>query len=135
VQANAETSGFIRPQDVAVKAASATGVTDSGWIAWPYAAGLTAVAGSTPGYRKQGNRVFLRGMIKPSSGADITVQTTLGTLPAGYRPTEDRNLPAATEWRAQNAARVYIPASGTTAFMPAVAVKWVSLDGLSFFTD
>jgi hypothetical protein len=41
----------------------------------------------------------------------------------------------ATEWRAQNAARLNIVTSGVVSFMPAVAVKWVSLDGVAFFTD
>jgi len=134
VQINAETNGFVRPQDVAIKAATAKTFSDTGWVTFPYAGGIAAF-GSSPAYRKLGNRVYLKGMIKPSASTDMTVQTTLGTLPAGFRPVEDRNFACATEWRSQNAARVLVPATGVVAFLPATAVKWVSVDGISFFTD
>jgi hypothetical protein len=134
IQANAESNGFVRAQDVSVKAATAKTSADTGWITFPYAAGMTASA-SNPAYRKIGNRVHLKGMVKPTSNTDITVQTVLGTLPPGFVPVEDRNMPCATEWRAQNSARLFIQTTGAVTFMPAVAVKWVSLDDTSFFVD
>lgn len=135
VQANAESNGFVRAQDVTIKAATAKTVSDTGWITWPYASGITAQGGTSPAYRKVDNKVHLRGLLKLTSGADMTAQTTLGTLPTGFRPLVEFNPPAATEWRSQNTTRLNILSTGVVSVMPATAVKWASLDNVSFFVD
>ena len=57
---------------------------DSGWITLPLASGITPNSDSViPQYRKIGEAVYLRGGVKGITGDD----TTIGTLPADYRPT------------------------------------------------
>jgi hypothetical protein len=63
------------------------GGTDSGWIAFPYAANYQAfnASFSTPGYRKVGDIVYLRGAITRNTST-AAANSTCGTLPAGFRP-------------------------------------------------
>lgn len=70
-------------QIAALQAATA----DSGWVGMTLA-GTWAYYGApfaTPAYRKIGQQVFLKGLVK-----DGTPGTTISTLPVGYRPTEQR---------------------------------------------
>lgn len=56
---------------------------DSGWKTLPLATGIEAyTSGTAPQYRKIGNVVYIRGVVKNVLSAGI-----IGTLPAGYRPT------------------------------------------------
>lgn len=57
---------------------------DTGWKTLPLATGIVPNSDSViPQYRKIGETVYIRGGIKGITGDNITI----GTLPAGYRPT------------------------------------------------
>ena len=58
---------------------------DSGWIT-AQLSGVTPAAGLAPAYRKTADRLYIRGAI---TGADLALNTTLFTLPEGYRPLMD----------------------------------------------
>lgn len=57
------------------------------WIAFPYSANYQAFnAGySTPGYRRIGDIVYLRGLITRNTST-AGANSTCGTLPAGFQP-------------------------------------------------
>jgi hypothetical protein len=57
----------------------------SPWVNLSLATGWTAYGGGflTPGYRKIGDLVYLRGLLN----AGVGVTTLMATLPAGFRPT------------------------------------------------
>lgn len=65
-----------------------TGQSDSGWLSLPLASGISAQSG-TPQYRKCGNVVEVRAILKSSTaiGGSYT-EVTVATLPVGYRPTQ-----------------------------------------------
>lgn len=42
--------------------------------------------GSQPRYRKEGNRVYIMGMVKPKTELEASAVTVVFTLPSGYRP-------------------------------------------------
>lgn len=62
---------------------------DSGWITLPLASGVSAYSNAQlPQYRKVGNTVYIRGAVKGIT----TVPKVIGTLPAGFRPTQVRSF-------------------------------------------
>ena len=81
-------------------------------------------------YRKDGNRVQLRGLVKAGAGGSVVF-----TLPAGFRPSAqqiyvascDAATPARIDVRSNGDVLVSQPATGT--------MGWLSLDGVTFFVD
>lgn len=106
--------------------------TDSGWIAptllnsWVnYGSGL-----ANAGYRKIGNLVRLRGIVKDGTGA-----VAIFTLPSGYRPTvQVISAAVAFDGAVHVAGRVDVETDGDVIlYNPAGgAGDWVSLDNVSF---
>lgn len=58
---------------------------DSGWIT-AQLSGVTAASGLAPAYRKTADRIYMRGAI---TGTNLSLGSTLYTLPEGYRPLMD----------------------------------------------
>lgn len=82
---------------------------DSGWKTLPLASGITPNSDAViPQYRKIGEAVYLRGGIKGITGDNVTI----GTLPAGYRPTRvfhflqnktaSGNVPMVARWKIES---------------------------------
>lgn len=63
---------------------------DSGWLTLTLGTGWTATAGHTPQYRKFRGMVYVRGAVTNSASTG----TTIGTLPAGYRPSAQQFIGA-----------------------------------------
>ena len=59
---------------------------DSGWLVFPLASGWTSEANNTVSYRKLNGVVYFRGRASGPSN------TTIGTLPSGYRPFGANNV-------------------------------------------
>ncbi|MGO1069634.1 hypothetical protein [Lysobacter sp. CA199] len=82
------------------------------------------------GYRKDGGRVQLRGLVKGGAGGSIVL-----TLPAGFRPPAqqvfiancDAASPARVDVRSNGDVLLSQPASGT--------LGWLSLDAIGFFAE
>ncbi len=67
---------------------------DTGWVAITVAGGFTAgVGAAAPQVRRIGREVKFMGSI---TGPLTTTTTTIGTVPAGFRPTDATNATAAT---------------------------------------
>lgn len=97
------------------------------WTAITFSGAWVNQGGSfqTCQYRKEGDRVYLRGSAK--SGAI----GALGVLPAGFRP--PANIIGHTD--ATNAhSRVDIQSDGTIYVQTGTLTGWLSLDGISFST-
>jgi len=76
-------------------------------------------------YKKVGDLVFLRGLVVRSSGVD----TTIATLPAGYRPPRYLHI-AVASFGAYG--QVNIDAAGNILFSVGSASDWVSLNNICF---
>lgn len=107
---------------------------DTGWTDATLLNSWVAYGGAyaTPGYRKVGSQVFLRGLMKDGTTAS---GTDLFQLPAGYRPaysavytTPNTNLPTAN-------VRIRIDTAGTVDFLEVMDAAAVSVDGITFFVD
>ena len=102
-------------------------MTDSGWIDLPLASGITAYSeAQKPRYRKIGKTVFLSGVYKGVTSEN----TTIATLPSGYRPTYKVILPTFSV--GQIASKISIETSGAivlnrTTIEPVVAENWHSI--------
>lgn len=82
------------------------------------------------GYRKDGNRVQLRGLVKSGSGSSIVF-----LLPAGFRPLAQQLFVVNTDIAV--AVRVDVRSNGEL-FLPQTTsgpLGWLSLDGISFYVD
>jgi hypothetical protein len=66
--------------------------TDTGWLTLTMASGWTA--NSAVQYRRIGNRVYVRGLIRDDDGVIAAGTYTSATLAAGYRPGADQYWPA-----------------------------------------
>lgn len=100
------------------------------WIAGTYAANWSKdeAADTSPlSYRKVGDIVYLRGLVKSSSSA---TGQTIFTLPAGYRPDDDLYIAGSS---ADESARIIVQDTGGVVYANGGnATTWVSLDGISF---
>lgn len=82
------------------------------------------------GYRKDGGRVQLRGLIKAGAGGSV-----ICVLPAGFRPPAqllflvgcDLATPARIDIRSSGDVLVALPTSGI--------LGWLSLDSIAFYVD
>ncbi|MGO1069560.1 hypothetical protein [Lysobacter sp. CA199] len=82
------------------------------------------------GYRKDGGRVQLRGLVKAGVGGSV-----ICVLPAAFRPLTqllflvgcDLAAPARIDVRSNGEVLVALPSSGV--------LGWLSLDGIGFFVD
>ena len=85
---------------------------------------------ATAGYRKEGARVELRGVVKGGAGGSVVL-----ALPTGFRPAaqrifitlSDAGAPTRMDVRANGEVLVGLP--------PSVTVAWLSLDGIAFSVD
>ena len=108
------------------------------WTALPLESGYVSNAdsfGHPPQYRKVGDRVELRGVLRKASGSFTSnSQVTVATLPVGFRPSVIVLGSAAhTGSTSGNVGRLDANPDGTVRFLPAPSgVTWVALDGLSF---
>lgn len=104
--------------------------TDTSWqdLAPHFGAGISNYGGGyqTARFRRQGNRVFLEGLLKLTT----LESQTLATLPVGYRPNAQRiftsNQDAATP------VRVDVKTDGAIVNVKAATEGWIPLDGISF---
>jgi len=114
------------------------------WVPLVLGAGFTVLShGYAPAYLREGKRITLRGRVGPTSGT-IADGATIITLPADIRPAggvtvgwaSPRNAPAGSNSQ-PNVCRVDI-AAGTgviRTFEAGNPPSWISLDGVSYFTD
>lgn len=90
----------------------------NGWV--NFGAGYTQAA-----YRRVGNKVILRGLIKTGSSIAFT-------LPVGYRPTALHHLSTVSY---SGVATVNVYSDGTVNFGTGASTTWTSLDGVEFYID
>lgn len=129
-------------------------ITNSGsgnWLAWgpassapatwttlSLAAGFTNPGhGYTPGWLREGRRIWLRGRLGPTSGT-IANGATLATLPAAIRPAGGVDMGWSTA-RSNELFPAVIRLDITTAgvlrtFQTGTLPTWVSLDGITYLT-
>jgi len=100
------------------------------WSGLSFGSGWTDYGGDYQAgqYKKVGDMVFLRGLVKRTSGTG----TTIATLPAGYRPPA-RCLYGVHTSALSGADRVDVLASGEI-YLSSGSVDYVQLDGLCFST-
>jgi hypothetical protein len=102
-------------------------IADSGWIAPTLQNGWVdfGTGFATAGYRKIGNQVMLRGVIK---GGTTTINTVLFTLPAGYYDSTGHHV-----FNCLNngeSIRVDIRDNGDVRFAATASAIYISLDGV-----
>lgn len=104
------------------------------WTAATYNTGWATYSatdwGAAEYFRTVDGMVFLRGLVKRSSGTE----TTMFTLPTGYRPTVGRLFTAAASG---GVARVDVQTSGNVVYQYTQAgsvtiTDWLSLNGIGF---
>ncbi|MBT2748331.1 MULTISPECIES: hypothetical protein [unclassified Lysobacter] len=85
---------------------------------------------ATATYRKDANRVQLRGLVKGGAGGSIVC-----TLPAGFRPPAQQIFVAVCD--APSHARIDVRINGDVAVAQPTTgtIGWLSLDGIGFFVD
>src|SRR5690606_34052755 len=89
IQLSEEVSGWVK--DLSPSGAS---VYDTGWEAITVASGFTAgVGAAAPQVRRIGREVKFMGVI---TGPLTTTAATIGTVPAGFRPTDASNATGPT---------------------------------------
>jgi len=96
----------------------ATGSYNTGWA--DYGGGYSGAK-----YKKFGDIVFLKGLVVRNSGSE----TTIFTLPSGYRPPASILFAAIAN---DAVARIGIDSSGNVILQAGVATPWVSLNGITF---
>jgi hypothetical protein len=82
------------------------------------------------GYRKIGNRVFLRGVL---SGTDFAATNVITTLPTGYRPPKRKIFPAPC--KANVMCRIDVLADGKVLVQADTGAGFATLDPISFSVD
>lgn len=108
---------------------SGGGGSDSGWISLSLVNSWVQydTTYGVPAYRKVGNIVYLKGLIKNGSSAVIA------TLPAGYRPTE-RFLGVSNNYP-NVSCRIDVDTDGVIQLNSSYSNSWVSLWAISFIAD
>jgi hypothetical protein len=109
-------------------------IADTGWVnpillnSW---ANYNAPTWEPAGYRKIGDVVYLRGMLKPGTA---TTGTTILTLPAGYRPGGNQHISVPTS--VDPASRINLMANGDVLVNVAMpGATWCSIANISFPAD
>ena len=107
---------------------------DTGWqnITYEHTYSSYDASGFNPlQYRKIGNQVFVRGMIKSTTTNPVGANASAGTLPATAKPAKgvyfivnNADVPISTNINASGEIRVF----NTLA-------SWIALDGINFFID
>lgn len=102
------------------------------WQTLSLAAGVDVQAGVTPGYRRIGGQVFLRGLVKKASGswAAGTTYTLTGTaIGSGYRPSQAQYRQVAGH-SADSSSRLTVLSTGVVELTTgAAAPAYVDLSG------
>jgi len=100
-----------------------------GWTAVTFNTGWGNLGGGWQGaaYKKIGDMVFLRGVVARSSG----VETTMFTLPSGYRPAGNHLYPIVSN---NDIGRVDLSTTGALTVSVGSPDAWVGLDGIFFST-
>lgn len=106
-------------------------VADTGWVNIVLSSGYVE-QGTPPAYtpqiRKIGNRVTMRGIVKPSSGTfAASAGVNVGTVPPDFLPGKDEYFIGITNPLGFSRVRVD-PASGLLSVLPSVAAAWISLE-------
>ena len=107
---------------------------DSGWQSITYEHTYSSYSANDYNvlqYRKIGNQVFLRGMIKSTATNPIGANATAGTLPATARPVKGVYFLANN---ADASISINIDTNGSIKVFN-TSTSWVSLDGINFFVD
>ncbi len=104
--------------------------TDTSWrdLAPHFGAGISNFGGGyrTARFRRQGNRVFVEGLVNTATTAGLLI----GTLPAGFRP-QARHVFHSAQDNAF-APRVNVTAAGEIIKVTTSSLPWTSIDGISF---
>lgn len=104
--------------------------TDTSWrdLAPYFDAGISNHGGGfrTARFRRQGNRVFVEGMVNTATTAELLI----ATLPVGFRP-KTRHVFHSAQDNAF-AARVDVTAAGEIIKVSTSTHAWTSIDGISF---
>ncbi len=112
------------------------GGQDSGWVAFPFNSSYWAnLSGYTCAYRLQGNRVSLRGAANCTNSGN----TTVGTLPSGFRPTEVVNFLTpiynGSNWGSTSPAYVSVSTAGVVSSNQDASSDATALDVVTFTVD
>lgn len=104
----------------------------SDWAALPLSNSWVAYGGGfgTPLYKKENGIVYVKGLVKSGT---TTVNTTIGTLPEGHRPSEIMILTAVQG--GNTFARIDITPTGLIRVGSVTDNAFVSLDGIAFPAD
>jgi hypothetical protein len=105
---------------------------ENDWV--NYDAGTSAPDFSNPDFRNAGfykdrGRVYMQGVIKNGTGA------TFFTLPAGYRPFNQRGFTVLNGGATSNVAYVVVDPDGATTIGAPYSTVFVFLDAISFLAD
>lgn len=104
---------------------------DSGWVTPILGSSWTALGGGqTPQYRRQGDKVYLRGQYTPGGSSG----TSPFTLPAGYWPSSPCSFPLDSA-TVVNAASLSVTTAGVITITYTATATAISQDGVFFFTD
>jgi len=103
------------------------------WTAFPFANGYGnyGLGHQSPQYRKIGDIVYLRGLLKDLDSA-IAAGSTVGTLPAGFRPPARLLF---SQGGHTQMSRVDIDTAGNVIVITTQGYNWLSLDGIMFSTQ
>lgn len=111
---------------------------DSGWIDLPLSSGVIAYNDAQkPQYRKVGNEVSIRGVIK--NMAAPTTATVFANIPEGFRPShkiiESGAMIGSNFWRFDIETNGEIRFGSTTMEETPVAATWYSLGIIRYYVD
>jgi len=107
----------------------------SGAVSLPVASGWAAYPGWPPSHRKDGNRVYLSGLVQRTG----STETAIANLPVNYRPSVARcSLGVIWEFASADASWciITIYTNGTVSLTQPVSsgpIFWISLDNVGFF--
>lgn len=83
---------------------------------------------SIASYKKRGNTVMFKGLIKGG-----TIKTTIFTMPTGFRPSAAKILPATSN--SGNTVELRVDKSGAVSVNNGTISSWVSLDNVNYETN
>lgn len=111
---------------------------DTGWMPLPLFPGISAHnVSATPGVRRSGNLVMLRGSFRKTNNAPLSGAVSLASVPLGYRPpvAPQRRLGTSETDATGSAFRLDVSNTGVISAYFHADVSWGSIDGISYFID